>query len=214
MEFETEITPFHLDILKEIGNIGAGNAATALSVLTGKNIEMKVPTARIITFDQMLELAGGHDTVVTAVFLRVEGDASGSMFFILPLEQATRLVQKVTQDNTFSLSQPPYSEMALSAMQELGNILTGSYLTSLSDFTGLRLHASVPSISIDMAGAVISYGLIELSQSQDYVIVIDTALNDEETSDDSKSVKGHFFLLPDPSSFATIFQKLGVRIDD
>ncbi|MCJ7839662.1 chemotaxis protein CheC [Lederbergia sp. NSJ-179] len=210
MDIERKITPFHLDVLKEIGNICAGNAATALSVLTGKNIEMKVPTARIVTFDQMLELAGGYDNIVTAVFLRLEGDASGSMFFILPLQQATKLVQKVTQDTTFSFSQPPYSEMALSAMQELGNILMGSYLSSLSDFTGLRLQASVPSIAIDMAGAIMSFGLIELSHTQDYAIVIDAAL-DEEDKNDLECVKGHFFLLPDPSSFATIFQTLGVE---
>ncbi|WP_233713277.1 chemotaxis protein CheC [Lederbergia citri] len=212
MELKQVITPFQLDILKEIGNIGAGNAATALSVLVGKNIDMKVPSVKIVTFDEMLEMAGGHDTIVTAVFLRVEGDASGSMFFILPIEQATKYVQRLTGDSIFSFDNPPYSEMGLSAMQELGNILSGSYLSSLSDFTGLALHPSVPSISIDMAGAIISYGLIELSHSQDYAIVIDTALNDENTNSDC--VNGHFFLLPDPESFSVIFNTLGVDMND
>ncbi|MBS4217728.1 chemotaxis protein CheC [Bacillus sp. FJAT-49711] len=212
MELKKIITPFQLDVLKEIGNIGAGNAATALSVLVGKNIDMKVPSVRIVTFDEMLEMAGGHDTIVTAVFLRVEGDASGSMFFILPIEQATKYVQKLTGDMSFSFENPPYSEMGLSAMQELGNILSGSYLSSLSDFTGLDLYPSVPSISVDMAGAIISYGLIELSHSQDYAIVIDTALNEENTN--SVSVNGHFFLLPDPNSFSVIFNTLGVEMND
>ena len=115
-----------------------------------------------------------------AVYLRVEGDASGSMFFILPLEQGTKYVQKMTGDSSFSFESPPFSELGMSAMQELGNILTGSYLSSLSDFTGLELYPSVPSISIDMAGAIISYGLIELSYTEDYAIVIDTALDETE----------------------------------
>ncbi|MCJ8006287.1 chemotaxis protein CheC [Lederbergia wuyishanensis] len=212
MELKKVITPFHLDVLKEIGNIGAGNAATALSVLVGKNIDMKVPSVRIVSFDEMLEMAGGHNTVVTAVYLRVEGDASGSMFFILPIEQATKYVQILTGDTSFSFKNPPYSEMGLSAMQELGNILSGSYLSSLSDFTGLDLFPSVPSISIDMADAILSYGLIELSHTQDYAIVIDTALDEENPN--SNCVKGHFFLLPDPNSFSVIFNTLGVELND
>ncbi|MBS4207601.1 chemotaxis protein CheC [Bacillus sp. FJAT-50079] len=206
-----KMTSIQLDVLKEIGNIGAGNAATALSVLLGKKIDMKVPNVKVITFDEMLELAGGYDNIVAAVFLRIEGDASGSMFFVLPLDQGSNYIQQLTGDHSISLEHPPYSELGLSAMQELGNILSGSYLTSLSDFTGLNLYPSVPSISIDMAGAIISYGLIELSQTEDYAIVIDTALNED---DQVEHVKGHFFLLPDPGSFSTIFHALGVHLYD
>ncbi|MEK3886953.1 chemotaxis protein CheC [Bacillus sp. FSL K6-3431] len=211
MGIEKNITSLQIDVLKEIGNIGAGNASTALSTLVGKKIDMNVPTVRIITFDEMLELAGGHDAIVVAVFLRVEGEAAGSMFFLLPLDQASKYVQKMTGESSISFANPPYSELGLSAMQELGNILTGSYLSSLADFTGLDLLPSVPSISIDMAGAIISYGLIELSQSEDYAIVIDTALDE---NGDHDSVKGHFFFLPDPDSFSIIFNTLGVGKDD
>ena len=101
----------------------------------------------------------------------------------------------------------------LSALQELGNILAGSYLSSLSDFTGLNLYPSVPATSIDMLGAIISYGFIELSQFSDYVIVIDTALN-ETNNEIVERVDGHFFLLPDPESFDIIFQSLGVALDE
>lgn len=212
MRIEKKFNSIHLDILKEIGNIGAGHAATALSILMDKKIDMNIPIVRIMSFDDMLELAGGHENIVVAVYLRIEGDASGSMFFILPLDQGTKYIQQMTGDTTFSFSQPPYSEIGLSAMQELGNILSGSYLSSLSDFTGLDLHPSVPSLSVDMAGAIISFGLIELSQTEDYAIVIDTALQEDECSPE-KSVHGHFFLLPDPDSFSVIFQALGVNVD-
>jgi chemotaxis protein CheC len=209
MGFEKEITHLHLDILKEIGNIGAGHAATSLSTLLNKKIDMKVPKVRVVSFDEMMEMAGGPDNVVVSVFLRIEGDAPGSMFFVLPLEQAASFIQRMTGDEEFSFDEPPYSEIGLSAMQELGNILSGSYLSSLSDFTSLNLYPSVPALSIDMVGAIISFGLLEVSQTSDNAIVIDTALR-EEDNPESDSVKGHFFLLPDPDSFQSIFKALGV----
>ncbi|ESU33023.1 hypothetical protein G3A_08245 [Bacillus sp. 17376] len=212
MTFLKSISDIHLDILKEVGNIGAGHAATALSTLLNKKIDMKVPSVRIVSFDEVMDLAGGPDNVVASVFLRIEGDAPGSMFFILPLPQAEKYIGQLTKNQSFSFSDEEDNELALSALQELGNILSGSYLTSLSDFTKLSLYPSVPALSIDMVGAVISFGLLELSQVSDYAIVIDTAL-DEEEAQLPDSVNGHFFLLPDPDSFHIIFSALGVRVD-
>ncbi|MBM7586855.1 chemotaxis protein CheC [Bacillus pakistanensis] len=209
MSYEEKISPIHLDLLKEIGNIGAGNAATALSKLMNQKVDMKVPSVRIVSFNEMMDLAGGTENVVLSIFLRVDGDAPGSMFFVLPLEQASFFAQRMIGDKTITFEEPPYSEIGLSAMQELGNILSGSYLSALSDFTNIHLYPSVPELSIDMVGAIISYGLVKVSQVSDYVIVIDTALR-EENLPNSESVNGHFFLLPDPDSFQTIFKTLGV----
>ncbi len=211
MGYEKQISSMHLDILKEIGNIGAGHAATALSTLLGKKIDMKVPSVQVVSFDEMMDMAGGPDNVVVSVFLRIEGEAPGSMFFLLPVEQATMYIRTMIDDRSFSFNEPPYSELGLSAMQELGNILSGSYLSSLSDFTNLMLLPSVPALSVDMAGAIIGFGLLEISQVSDYAIVIDTALKEDEGMT-SESVKGHFFLLPDPESFEIIFQSLGVKL--
>ncbi|MED3552168.1 chemotaxis protein CheC [Cytobacillus praedii] len=213
MGFIEKISSIHLDILKEIGNIGAGHAATALSKLLNKKIDMKVPNVQIVSFDEMMNMAGGAENVVAGVFLRIEGEAPGSMFFVLPVEQATSFIREMIGDESFSLESPPYSEIGLSALQELGNILSGSYLSSLSDFTNLSLYPSVPALSIDMVGAIISYGLIELSHVSDYAIVIDTALNEDE-DESAEYVKGHFFLLPDPDSFQIIFKSLGVPHND
>lgn len=212
MNFFKSISEIHLDILKEVGNIGAGHAATALSTLLNTKIDMKVPRVRVVSFDEVMELAGGADNVVASVFLRIEGDAPGSMFFILPLPQAEKYIGQLIKKQSFSFSEEQENELALSALQELGNILSGSYLSSLSDFTQLSLYPSVPALSIDMVGAVISFGLLELSQVSDYAIVIDTAL-DEEDAQMPDSVNGHFFLLPDPDSFHIIFSALGVKVD-
>ncbi|MEW8971200.1 chemotaxis protein CheC [Mesobacillus jeotgali] len=212
MTFLKSISDVHLDILKEVGNIGAGHAATALSTLLNTKIDMRVPRVRVVSFDEVMELAGGADNVVASVFLRIEGDAPGSMFFILPLPQAEKYIGQLIKKQSFTFAEEQENELALSALQELGNILSGSYLSSLSDFTQLSLYPSVPALSIDMVGAVISFGLLELSQVSDYAIVIDTALDEEDTQMPD-SVNGHFFLLPDPDSFHTIFSALGVKVD-
>ncbi|WP_332648367.1 chemotaxis protein CheC [Lysinibacillus sp. 54212] len=209
MNFHQKITSLHLDVLKEIGNIGAAHAATALSDLLNKKIDMRVPKVEMVSFNDMMELAGGSETYVVGIFLRIEGDAEGSMFFVLPIEQANRFIRRLIRDESFDFTQPPVPELGLSAMQEMGNILSGSYLSALSDFTGLKIYPTVPGLSVDMFGAIISIGLIELSHVSDHVIVINTSIFDEELAD-SESVQGHFFLLPDPDSFESIFKALGV----
>ncbi|ALA69141.1 chemotaxis protein CheY [Geobacillus stearothermophilus 10] len=186
------LTGMHIDILREIGNIGAGNAATALSTLLNKKIEMAVPRVQIATFAEMMESIGGPEQVVACVYLRIEGEAPGNMFFVLPPEQAERFVRRMIGDDSFSF-QGEAHELGCSALQELGNILAGSYLSALA---------------IDMIGAVLSFGLLELSRVGDYAILIDTAIYDERRPDES--INGHFFLLPDPDSFSIIFRALGV----
>ncbi|MEK3855092.1 chemotaxis protein CheC [Cytobacillus sp. FSL H8-0458] len=205
---ENNISSMQLDILKEIGNIGAGHAATALATLLNKKVDMSVPDVKIVSFDEMIDMAGGPENVVAGVFLRIEGDAPGSMFFVLPLAQAEIFIRELPGNIPFCADELPYDELALSALQELGNILSGSYLSSLSDFTKLSLFPSVPMLSIDMVGAIIGTGLLEISQVSDYAIVIDTALKDELQN--TAAVNGHFFLLPDPESFQIIFKALGV----
>lgn len=208
----TKITSFHLDVLKEIGNIGAAHAATALSGLLNTKIDMRVPAVEMVSFDEMVERGGGAEQVVAGTYLQIAGDAEGGMFFILPLEQANRFIRRLIHDENFELQQQDQenSELGISAMQELGNILSGSYLSALSDFTGLKIYPTPPQLSIDMFGAIISFGLIELSQVSDHVIVIDTSIF-EETLTKENPVNGHFFLLPNPESFTAIFKSLGVE---
>ena len=212
MYFIDRIQPYHLDVLKEIGNIGAGNAATSLSILLKKSIEMKVPSVRIVSFQDITDLVGGAEKLVCSIFLRIEGAAPGSMFFMVPVHEAENLIRHLICDASFQLKQPPFLEIGISALQEVGNILASSYLSSFSDLTKLNLHPSVPALTIDMAGAVLSYGLIELSQVGDYAIVIDTEISEKEGK--TSQLTGHFFLLPDPESFGRIFISLGVDMDE
>ncbi|MFC5558082.1 chemotaxis protein CheC [Ureibacillus thermophilus] len=202
-----DINSLHLDILKEIGNIGAAHAATALSNLLNKKIEMRVPKAEMITFNEMVEMMGGAERVVVGIYLRIEGDLEGSMFFILPIEQANRFIQHLIHEEHFDF-RTNASDLGMSAMQEMGNILSGSYLSAMSDFLNLNIYPTVPGLSIDMFGAIISIGLIEISQVSDYVIMIDTSILEEGL--ENTEMKGHFLLLPSPESFDVIFKALGV----
>lgn len=209
MSEDFQINDMHLDVLKEIGNIGAAHAATALSQLLNRKVDMHVPGVELVTFSEMFELAGGEDEVVAGIYLRIEGDLTGSMFFMLSIESANRFIRILTGDKNFDFNTPPFSDIGVSSVQELGNILSGSYLSALSDFTGLKIYPTVPSLSVDMVGAIVSFGLIEISQYSDEVIVIGTEIRGEGVSE-LEHINGNFFLMPDPSSYKTIFESLGV----
>ena len=198
------IEDYQMDVLREIGNIGAGHAATALSKMIDKQVDMQVPRARLVPFDQISDSLGGEEQVVIAVYLRVLGDVPGNMFFVISLESSKKLLKnmiglEVTADH--------FSELELSALSEIGNILAGSYLSSLSDFTRLNLQPTVPALAIDMAGAIMSYGLLEYGQMGESALFIDTTF-----WDGSEEVEGHFFLIPDPDAVSKIFLALGVPL--
>lgn len=209
----SNINTQHLDILKEVGNIGAGNAATALSQMLNKVIDMKVPAVKLVPFNEISDAVGGEEAVVAAVFLRIQGEAPGNMFFMLPINEANELIRQLIGDPSLDLQKEPIDVMGASALSEVGNILAGSYLSSLSDFTKLNLQPTPPDIAVDMTMALLSAGLVELSQAGDYAIVIDTEIN-EKGKDNTIQSKGHFFLLPDPDSLDKIFQSLGVNMNE
>lgn len=209
MEF-IELTIEQKDVLREIGNIGAGNAATSLSKLLNKKIEMKVPSVNIVSFDDLVEEIGGPEEIIVGLMFQIIGEAPGTAYLLLKVEEAEYLVRKLTNDPDFSLfNEGNDNEMAISALHEIGNIVTGSYLTALSDFTKINMQPSVPYLGIDMAGAILTAGLLELSQVTDYAIIIDTEINQNNKSNDG--MKGNFFLLPEPESLIEIFTALGIK---
>ncbi|MBU7317353.1 chemotaxis protein CheC [Paenibacillus oleatilyticus] len=204
MEAFNSFADFQMDVLKEVGNIGAGHAATALSQLLDKPVDMLVPKVRMVPFEEIADSVGGAEEAVIAIFLRVEGETPGNLFFILKFESAKKLLRNLVGID--AVEGEEYSEMELSALNEIGNILAGSYLSSLADFTQLNMQPTVPSLAIDMAGAILSYGLLQFGQMGDQALLIDTKF-----LDGSDEVEGHFFLIPDPESFERIFVALGVH---
>lgn len=204
MTLYDRLNAMHLDSLREAGNIGAGNAATSLSKLLDKKIVIKVPKARFATLEEVMEIVGGPEQLVAAVFLRIEGDVPGSMFLVFSIQEADTLISHLIGDGEFSLN----DEIGKSALQETGNIMVGSYLSALSDFTGLNLFQTPPSLTVDMAGAILESGLPEASRYEGHAIMIETSFSEWN------EIKSHFLLLPDPDAIPKLFQALGVPVDE
>ena len=199
-----KLSPLQLDALREVGNVGAGNAATALSQILNRKIDMTVPEVAILPLSDVPDIVGGPDAMVAGVYLRVFGPAPGSILFLLPKDSAFDLVDMLMgrpRGNTAVLT-----SIDESALMEIGNILAGAYLNALSYFTKLTLLQSIPALAIDMAGAILSVILIQLGQVGDHALVIET-----EFTSEFEGVKGHFFLIPDPGSLGTILASIGVR---
>ena len=198
-----QLSSQYYDILKELGNIGAGNATTALAQMLGGKLDMSVPQVRLLEFKEVGDLMGGADQIMAGIYLGVEGDISGSMMFLLGMESAKHLVAKLMMSEP---SGDMFNEIELSALKEVGNIITGSYLNSLSALTNLKMIPTVPSVAVDMAGAILSVPAIEFGLIGDNILLIETQFNDETT------MNGYFILLPDLDSYAKILSSLGISI--
>jgi len=192
-----------LDVLREIGNIGAGNAATALAKLLNRKIDMDVPRAKILEFKEVSETLGGAELPVVGILLKVSGDLTGNIMFILQQKAAEMLVNMLMgRALDYSCE---FSEMDISALKEIGNILAGSYLSSLSTLTNLNIMPSIPELAIDMAGAILSVPAIEFGKVGDTVLYIET-----EFSEGYDKVVGDFFLVPDFDTYDILLKALGV----
>jgi len=196
------LTDRQKDTLKEMANICAGNAATSLSQLLNKKIEMNVPHVDFIPVSSVPEAVGGAEELVIGVVFQVFGDAPGVILLLFPQKDARVLAGVLTGKNDDG---GIFTEMDQSAVKEAGSILTGAYLNTLTTFTQLGLIPSTPGIVMDMAGALIDDILIQLAAVTEYALLIDSEFIDAE-----KSVKGHFFLLPNPGSLETILSAIGV----
>lgn len=199
-----ELTPIQMDALREIGNVGAGNSATALSQIINHRIDMNVPEVSIVPLGEVPELVGGPDAMVVGVFLRVYGSAPGNILFLLPAQSAFYLVDMLMGKKHGETQSLDF--MDESALMEIGNILSGAYLNALFNLTKLSLLPSIPALAMDMAGAILSVVLIQLGQMGDHALVIET-----EFTTDEEGIKGHFFLVPDPGSLDTILRAVGVE---
>lgn len=194
----------HLDVMKEIGNIGAGNAATSLSKLLNRRVNMDMPKIKVINFNEVEKVVGGAENLVAGIYLEIMGDIQGTIMFILDKYSADNLLVLLL-DNHNPNNEADFSSLEISALQEVANILTGSYLGSLSTLTGLKIKSSVPILAYDMAGAILSVPMIEFGQVGEQAFFIETIF-----SHGMDRIKGNFFLIPNIGSYSIILNSLGV----
>jgi len=195
-----EMSDRYFDVLREIGNIGAGNATTALSTMLGSRVDMMVPKVRLMEFKEVGTTLGGEEQLVAGIYLEVKGDIHGSIMFIQKKESARAMVQKLMG---MPSTGEDFSEMELSALKEIGNVITGAYLNSLATLTNLTIYPSVPDVCIDMAGAILSVPAIQFGAISDKMLLIQTDFADDV------DLSGYFILVPDEESDAKILHALG-----
>lgn len=191
------------DVLKEIGNIGAGNATTALSTMINGKIDMKVPEVALLEFKELPDLVGGAENIVVGILITLEGEINGMMMFMMETSSAYHLLNILMGESISKIED--LSDMEMSALMEIGNIISGAYLSSLSTLTNIRIDASIPYMSIDMAGAILSVPAIEFGKMGDKALLIET-----QFSKDDSDVKGYFILIPTIDSYNVILDSLGL----
>ena len=197
----------YFDVLKELGNIGAGNAMTALSEMLGSRVDMDVPQVQLLDFKDVGEFLGGEEVVFLAVYLGVCGDVSGSMMFLTKTCDAKKLVSKILPRDLASAGEE-MNEMEASAMREIGNIITGAYLNALSEMTGLRILSSPPDLVVDLAGAILSVPAVESGVLGDQLLLIESRFQSE------LHLSGYYILVPDMDSYRRILSSLGITLSN
>jgi chemotaxis protein CheC len=205
MEDVTTLTKIQLDALREVGNIGSGNAASALAQFLNRKIDMAVPTATILDFKDIPAILGGPSTLVMGIFLKVLGEISGRFLLLIPASTSIKLLRTLIPG--CEIEDPlDMGEMESSCMREVGNILAGAFLNALSALTQTPMLNSLPSMTYDMAGAMIDNVIAEMTAVSDKVLMIETSFIESE-----EDLKIHIFLLPEPKSLMLLLHKIGVN---
>lgn len=192
----------YFDVLKEIGNIGAGNATTALATMLQCKVDMGVPEVRLLKFSEIGQLLGGEEQVMAGVYLAIEGDINGSIMFLVKEDVAMHLIRKLLGDMTSDTM----GDMEKSALKEISNIITGAYLNAMSSMTNLSIIPSIPDLCIDMAGAILSVPAIEFGELGDEMLLIQSQIYDQVAID------GFFIMVPDMESYKKILAALGLAV--
>lgn len=200
-----ELNSMHLDALREIGNIGSGNAATSLSALLDRPVTMSTPRVSILEMSDVVERLGGPEELLVGLLLALDGDVSGMIMFLLQKDFAHMVLGTLLGTDISALELG--DEMSLSAMREVGNIMAASYLNALSALSGLHIGLSVPSLCVDMAGAILSVPTIYYADLSDRMILVE-----DELGSNDKRARSHILLIPEAASLQRLMGSLGLDL--
>jgi chemotaxis protein CheC len=203
MEDVRGLKALQLDALREVANIGAGHAATALSQMTNRTIMIRVPEVNVRALEDVPELLGSADSVIAAVLMHMMGDLTGRTMILFPEGSAKYLCDVLFRRPVGTTN--GFGAMEQSGLKEVGNILVSAYLTALSDFMGMMLVPSVPSLVVDQSGAILTTTYLNFGHDRDFVFCVETAFQVAGADGD---LSGHFLLLPDMPSLRAIFDAI------
>lgn len=200
-----ELNDIQMDVLREIGNIGSGNAATSLANMLAKPVQIEVPKISLLDFQEVSEALGGPETMVVGLLLFLSGDVQGMLMFLLQKDFAHMTLNTLLGSALHDFNE--IDDMGISAIQEVSNIMAASYVNAISTMTNLAINISVPDICIDMVGAILSVPAIHFANISDRIIFIE-----DEFSSEEDNVVSHILMIPDVDSLQKIMTNLGIDL--
>ena len=192
-----------LDVMKEIGSIGTGHAATALSQLLQKEVRITIPQVQSLGYNGAVKRIGDEEEIVGATLVQMSGDLNGLMLFLYDRNFANTVLEKLLDKNYDKFAE--MDSMAFSALAEVGNIVICSYINAFSDLVHVDLNLSVPSSTVNMLGGILTVPMVEFGYETDKLMYCNA-----EFVMDGKRLPSWLLMLPDISSLNTILEKLGV----
>jgi chemotaxis protein CheC len=202
MQNYNSLNDFQMDVLREIGNIGAGNAATALSEFLCDKVLLSTPELHLIDVNDIAELLGGPENEAVGILVNMTNDLKGMLLFILDKKFTHLIINVLLNENIESFEN--IDSMGMSCLMEIGNILSGSYVNAISALTGLNIGLSTPQIAIDMIGAILSYPAAVFGEMGDKLLFIE-----ENFIGEMNTVKSHLLIMPELKSLDIILKSIG-----
>jgi chemotaxis protein CheC len=196
----------HMDVLKEIGSMGTAHAATALAQMINKKVTMPCPNVSWLDFDNVAHFVGGPENIIAGILVSLSGNIQGMMMYLMEIDSAHKVVELIigtpppSEENKYV-----FAEMEKSVVEEVGNIMLSSYLSSLAGLTNSQIKQSIPYMSVDMANAVLSVPASEFGKMSDKMLFIESKISLEGIE-----FAGCFVLVPNLHSFYRILRSLGV----
>ena len=198
-----QMSSLEIDTLREIGSIGTGNAATALSQMLGKEVRITLPEVRIMGYNEAIEWIGGPEAVTAGVLVKMSGDMGGIMLSVQKLELVNIILETMLGKGIQSYEE--LAELEQSALIEIGNIMISAFVTALSGLAGINVNLTVPAFTVDMQGAILTVPMAEYGGMSNYLMAIGGNF-----VCDGKEVPCHLLLSPDLRSLDFLLRKLGV----
>jgi chemotaxis protein CheC len=201
-----ELTTLQLDALREIGSIGTGNAANALSQMIGKQVRMQMPEVRIMGFDEAIDWIGGPEEITAGVLVKMSGQINGVMLSVQQLDSVNLVLENVLGEHVKAYSE--LRELERSTLIEVGNIMISTFINALCSLADIKINLSVPAVTIDMQGAIMEVPMAEYGGQSNYIMTI----GGDFVCEDQK-LPCHLLLSPDIRSLNFLLRKLGMTDD-
>ena len=198
-----ELNSLELDTLREIGSVGTGNAATALSQMLGREVRITLPEVRIMGYNEAIEWIGGPEEITAGVLVKLSGQISGIMLSVQPLEFVNIVLESIMDKTAADYS--GLTEMDHSALVEVGNIMISTFINALSGLAVMDVSLTVPAFTVDMQGAILAVPMAEYGGQSDYIMTIGGNF-----VCDNKQVPCRLLMSPDLRSLNALLRKLGV----